>query len=127
MYDELRRLCDRLPLPDATWHPYAALIAELRADMAGALDVLADRPQLGAALEAAVAGELEFDAGAEAELTAAYERLHRLPMVEGRHPFIDEIVPTLEGADALLVCLSRDPQAAAAFASSSVRAGRAAS
>jgi hypothetical protein len=131
LYLELRRLCERLPLPDASWHPFAGLIGQLRADMGVALDVCAERPALRSVLAEVVAGErsLVFDGGAERELTEAHRRLHALPMVEGRHPFIDEIVPTLEGAEALLVCLSCDSQAAADFAarSSTVRAGRAAS
>ena len=57
-----------------------------------------------------------FDAAhAGRRLTAAYRRLALLPLPAGEHPFLDEILPTLEAMDVLLVAVSLVPEAAAVF------------
>lgn len=101
--DELRRLCERLPVPEGTWHPGAAAIAAVRRDFEWALERCAARPEA-----LTLVGEVDFDpAGADRELAAAWERLRALPLPEGRHPFLDEIVPALEAAEATLAALSQ--------------------
>ena len=43
---------------------------------------------------------------ASGKLTGAWERLQALPLPEGQHPFLDEIVPALDALRLLLVALS---------------------
>lgn len=120
---ELGRLCDRLPVPQESWHPYVPLIRACRADLERALELAAGRPEVAAMLAALVAGEatIDFDAGDSPELAAAYERLDNLPAPSGRHPYLDEILPTLEGLRLLLVALGRASRRAAPRAGASVR------
>ncbi len=105
---ELHRLCDGLPVPQESWHPYVPLIRACRVDLELALALATARPGAADLAEALVAGELrlEFDRDSTPELAAAYDRLEALPAPSGRHPFLDEILPTLEGLRALLVALS---------------------
>ena len=106
---ELRRLCARLPLPQPSWHPYVAQIAACRSDFERSLDLAIDWPK---ALEL-VAGLLEsssepsFDEDTTPELSAAWQRLQTLPLPDGQHPYLDDILPALVAHRLLLVALSR--------------------
>ena len=106
---ELRGLCERLPVPQPSWHPYVAQIAACRADFEQALALAAAHPE---ALEL-VAGLLDddgdpsFNAGTSPDLTAAWQRLQALPLPSGQHPYLDDILPALEAHRLLLVALSR--------------------
>lgn len=104
---ELRRLLARLPVPDARWHAHVPQIAAVRDDFAAAIDAAAARPEALALFEAMLAGDAEpaFEPG-DPELEAAYDRLQALPVPEGQHPFLDEILPALEAAELLLCALS---------------------
>lgn len=93
---ELRRLCERLPVPGADWHPHAAAIGAVRRDFERALGVCAAHPEL---LDGILDGG---DAGSD-----ALTRLDALPRPEGRHPFLDEILPALDAARATLVAVAR--------------------
>ena|GEM_PF-1915452 len=106
---ELRRLHARLPVPQPAWHPYVPLIAAARDDLERALALAAERPD---SLELAAAlldggPEPAFDEDASPELTAAWRRLEALPLPDGRHPYLDDILPVVEGLRLLLVALSR--------------------
>jgi hypothetical protein len=105
---ELRRLCARLPVPQPGWHPYVALIGACRDDFERALALADVRPRTLELVAALVDGETElpFDRDASAELAAAWERLEALPLPEGQHPYLDEILPALDALRLLLVALS---------------------
>lgn len=106
---ELRGLCERLPVPGADWHPHVAAIAACRDDLADAIEAVAARPAARARLEALLADEAEpaFDhTAADPGTAAAYERLRALPVPEGQHPFLAEILPALEALELLLVALA---------------------
>ena len=105
---ELRRLCHRLPVPQPSWHPYVAQIADCQDDFEHALAQAADAPQTLELVAALVDGYAEpaFDEAASLELTAAWRRLEALPMPSGQHPYLDEILPALEAHRLLLVALS---------------------
>lgn len=106
---ELHGLCDRLPVPQSGWHPYVAQIAACRSDFERSLDLAIDWPK---ALEL-VAGLLEsssepsFDEDTTPELSAAWQRLQTLPLPDGQHPYLDDILPALVAHRLLLVALSR--------------------
>ena len=114
----LRELCGRLPVPGSSWHAHAALIAGTRTDFDVALNVCAQHRAVLDLIGRALEGDLDaaFAAGTNAELTASYQRFRALPIPAGEHPFLDEILPTLEAVEAALVCLSLDPDAARTFA-----------
>jgi hypothetical protein len=118
LLDALWDLYERLPVPGSSWHAHAALIAGTRTDFKRALDGCAHHPKVLDLIGRALDGELDaaLAPNANAELTAAYERFRTLPIPAGEHPFLDEILPTLEAVEATLVCLSLDPDAARRFA-----------
>lgn len=118
LLDALTELCGRLPVPGSSWHAHAALIAGTRTDFERALDACAQHPGVLDSIGLAVDGGLDatFAPDTDAELTAGYERFRTLPIPAGEHPFLDEILPTLEAIEATLVCLSLDPDAARSFA-----------
>ncbi|HVU76039.1 MAG TPA: hypothetical protein VHC67_00555 [Gaiellaceae bacterium] len=105
---ELHGLRDRMPVPQPTWHPYVAQIAECRADLARALDLAAKHQgALGLVATLIEGGSgLGFDPEASADLTAAWERLEALPLPSGRHPYLEDILPALDAHRLLLVALS---------------------
>lgn len=105
---ELRRLCDQLPVPQPSWHPYVAQIADCRTDFEHSLELSAVRPETLDLVATLVDGsaELDFDVNAPPELTAAWRRLEALPLPSGQHPYLDEILPALEAHRLLLVALS---------------------
>lgn len=106
---ELRTLAGRLPLPQPSWHPHVALIAACRSDLEAALDEAARDESALDLLAELIDGvpAPSFDADASPELTAAWERLQALPLPDGQHPFLDEILPALEALRLVLVALSR--------------------
>ena len=89
MIDDLLQLAERLPVPQGMWHPHAASIRAVRDEL------LADLARLRTC------------ADAEERLTTLLgvhllprpgSALAALPVPEGQHPFLDEIVPVLEAA-----------------------------
>jgi len=105
---ELRLLAERLPLPHPYWHPYTDEMHVVMRDLFAALDAIALLPPARVELERHVEGEVEFpppDAGGLA-LAAARRRLRDLPVPQGEHPYLAEIVPTLEAAAAALAALT---------------------
>lgn len=109
LLDTLRSLCVRLPVPGARWHPHVASIAAVRNDFEDALAQAAASRDALRLLDLLVAGSAEagFDRTRSPQLTAAWDRLEALPVPEGRHPYLDEILPALDAHRLLLVALSR--------------------
>jgi hypothetical protein len=110
LLNDLRRMSARLPMPQPSWHLYAPQISACRNDFEQALALAADSPDAVERVAALVGGELEltFDPDTSPELSAAWRRLEELPIPDGHHPYLDEILPTLEALRLLLVALSHD-------------------
>jgi hypothetical protein len=106
---ELRHLCARLPVPQPGWHPYVALIAGCRHDFEHALTLTAEHPAALDLFAALAEGDLDltFDPAGSPELASAWVRLEELPIPEGQHPYLDDILPALEALRLLLISLSR--------------------
>jgi hypothetical protein len=105
---ELRRLAERLPLPHPYWHPYTGEMHVVVRDLFAALDAIALVPPAQVELLRHVEGEAELpppDAGGP-NVAAARRRLRDLPVPQGEHPYLAEIVPTLEAAAAALAALT---------------------
>lgn len=102
---ELRAIWDRVPLPREEWHPGAAAIARLAADVRDAFAVLdADTDT-----RAALGGLLEDDAPVAAPPGTALARLRELPRPDGKHPYLADVLPGLEVAEAVLAAVQRAP------------------
>lgn len=102
----LAELWDGVPIPAGSWHPGADEIRRLDSEVRAALAVAGE--------DDAVAGELErlVESGAAPPQAAGTGRaaearrlLAGLPRPEGRHPYLDEIVPALEAADLLFAAI----------------------
>ncbi len=106
---ELRDLCARLPVPEASWHPYVSQISACRSDFERALIRAEEQPAALERLAVLLEGDAEpaFDAAASSDLTGAWRRLEALPGPSGQHPYLDEILPALDALRLLLVALSR--------------------
>lgn len=118
LLDEIGVLAGRFPVPQPAWHGYVAEMRACLRDLARALEVATGVPEVLDLVARALDGELEeaFDArAASPALVAAYQRLGRLPIPAGEHPYLDEIVPALEALEALLVAVSLVPAAGDAF------------
>ncbi len=85
MLAELRELAERMPVPDGAWHPHAALIREIRDELLETLERVDEET-----LEALLDGPVPVPEPGSA--------LAALPIPEGRHPYLDEILPVLEAA-----------------------------
>ena len=115
---ELRRMAERLPLPHPFWHPYTDEMHVVVRDLFAALDAIALIPPAHVELLRHIEGEAEIpppDAGGPA-VAAARRRLRDLPVPQGEHPYLAEIVPTLEAAASALAALTV-PSGEKAFAS----------
>jgi hypothetical protein len=98
--DELRALAERMPVPAEEWHPHVALIRRVKEELLDALDEIEQDPTAAAALVQLV------ERGEPA--TATTRALAALPVPQGEHPFLDEILPVLD-----LARLARQALAAA--------------
>lgn len=113
----LRELAARFPIPEGRWHRFVDRMVACRRDFEEAVEALAADEAAQAALERLIDESVfELPDGAPADLRAALARLDGLPVPEGQHPFIAEIVPTLEAMRVTLCALAASPRAAAAFA-----------
>lgn len=118
LYEAVTELADAFPVPHPSWHGYVPEMRACVTDLRRALAVSAEAPELLELAARSVDGDLEegFDAHAAGpRLAVAYRRLGLLPVPAGEHPYLDEIVPTLEAMEALLVAVSLVPAAAMAF------------
>jgi hypothetical protein len=114
LVDELRAVWDRVPIPRESWHPGAAMIARLDQDVRNALRALADEPGADSALAEALSRE-DGTAG-EGAVGEALRRLAELPRPDGKHPYLDDVLPGLEAAEALLAAVASSPAASERFA-----------
>jgi hypothetical protein len=87
--DDLLQLAERLPVPDAGWHPHATLIRAVRDELLADLERLRALPDAEERLTSLLGVDLAPRPGSA---------LAALPAPEGRHPFLDEILPVLEAA-----------------------------
>ena len=90
MIDDLSQLAARMPVPEGVWHPHAALIREVRDEL------LADLARLRACRDAEE--RLTTLLGDPSLAPRPGSALARLPLPEGRHPYLDEILPALDAA-----------------------------
>jgi hypothetical protein len=103
---ELRRLAERFPLPHPIWHRFVAEMHDVIRDLFVGLDAIAAVPRAQAELIRQVEGDARpLDAGGPA-IAAARARLRELATPQGEHPYLDEILVTLEAADAVLAALA---------------------
>lgn len=113
---ELRALWARVPAPRERWHPWADVIARLHADVQTALTVLDADEEGRRWLDRLLAGETaDAAAGLADELGAALRRLTALPRPDGKHPYLDDVLPGLEAATVLLTAVGLSPAARARF------------
>ncbi len=107
MLAELRAIWGGLLLPGDRWHPWASELARLREDVATAFTVLevdaAACSDLARILEATE--EPASDAGADDRLGATRRMLSGLPRPDGKHPFLEHILPALEVAEAIFAAV----------------------
>ena len=103
LVEELRAIWAGVPIPTG-WHPGAAAIARLDEDVRAAFAVLVE----DAALRAALARILEGESSARpVEPGGALARLRELPRPDGKHPYLAEIMPGLEVAEAVLAAVAQ--------------------
>lgn len=119
--ETLAAVWERVPLPGEQWHPWAAEIRRLDADVRLALDVLAAVPDGDAAVAAALEEGAGEDRGGDA-LGEAARRLAALPRPVGHHPYLHELLPGLEAAQVALAAVGRSAAARARFATLAQRA-----
>jgi hypothetical protein len=86
--ERMRELLDSFPTP-GSWHPYASAIGAIAADYRRAVETLETEGRWAAV-----------------EVEEARERLGAMIDPEGRHPFVDEIVETLQAMREALATLS---------------------
>jgi hypothetical protein len=108
LLDELRALVERFPLPHPLWHRYVGEMHEMIVDLTAALDALATLSRARDELRRHVDGDADpppEHAGGPT-VAAARARLRALPVPQGEHPYLDEILLTLEAAEAALAALA---------------------
>jgi hypothetical protein len=118
LHETISALANAFPLPQPSWHGHVPEMRACLSDLRHALADAAEAPELFELAARSIEGELEhaFDTHAAGpRLAAAYRRLSALPVPAGEHPYLDEIVPTLEAMEAMLVAVSLVPAAVAAF------------
>jgi hypothetical protein len=116
LVDELRAIWDRVPIPRETWHPWGESILRLDRDVRAALAIVAEDADALAALAQVLAEEDAAPAGKEGAVAEALRRLGELPRPDGKHPYLGDVLPGLEAAEALLTAVSRSPAASSRFA-----------
>jgi hypothetical protein len=114
----LRELARSFPIPEPGWHGYVEEMRACRRDLEDAAEAIDSDPVASAALERLTDGDGPADAGAPpAAVAAALDRLEALPVPEGEHPFLDEIVPTLQAARLALHAVAASREATERFVS----------
>jgi hypothetical protein len=113
----LRELARRFPIPEPRWHRHVDAMLACRRDLEQATRAIEADDAAARALDALVEQEaLDVRAARPPAVAAALERLDRLPVPEGEHPFLDEIVPTLHAMRAALLAVAASPAATERFA-----------
>ena len=119
LLDAIGTSAEAFPVPHPSWHGYVSEMRACLADLRWALAVAEAVPEVLDLVAQAVEGKPEepFSGGGGAgpALSGAYERLGRLPVPAGEHPYLDEIVHTMEAMEAILLAISLVPAAAHSF------------
>ena len=94
----LRELARAFPIPERRWHRHVDEMLACRRDLECAAEAIEADPAAQEALNALIEEEPVGAAEpvAAPPVAAALDRLEALLVPEGEHPFVDEIVPTLE-------------------------------
>lgn len=117
MLDELRTLWERAPVPRERWHAWVDVIAQLHADVSVGLDVLDGDDEARRALGGLIEdGRAATNGGPEDAVAAAIRRLDELPRPDGKHPYLEDILPALEVAEVVLAAVASAPAARRRFA-----------
>ncbi|HET8528389.1 MAG TPA: hypothetical protein VFL60_05725 [Gaiellaceae bacterium] len=87
MLAELRELAEAMPVPQPAWHPHVRLIVRVRDELLAGIDRLEALPDGEERAERLLGVELEPQPGSA---------LAELPVPEGEHPFLGEILAVLE-------------------------------
>lgn len=117
MLVELRAIWDRAPVPRERWHSWVDAIAHLHEDVTVGLDVLDAEEEARSALAGLIEGGPVGAAGEhEGEIAVALRRLDELPRPDGRHPYLEDILPALEVAEVVLAAVASSPAARRRFA-----------
>lgn len=114
---EMYRFYDGIQISlQPTWHPYVGQIRGWLRDYGQLLDHAAASPAVVNVLAQMFSGEREFSlqSGADADMTAQWERLQALPRPDGGHAYLDYIIPALESHQLLLIACTNAPTYAAA-------------
>jgi hypothetical protein len=114
--DELRVIWDRAPVPRERWHAWVDVIAQLRADVSVALDVLDEDDEARRALAGLIDDGRTYSDEREDAVAAAIRRLDELPRPDGKHPYLEDILPALEVAEVVLAAVASAPAARRRFA-----------
>ncbi len=113
----LQELARRFPVPEGRWHRFVDAIAACRGDFEIALASIDADAQATRALDELIARvPSEFPQVATGPVAAALSRLDGLPVPEGQHPFIAEIVPTLVAMRVALQAVAASSTAIETFA-----------
>lgn len=105
---ELRALAARMPMPQPAWHPHVAHIRACHSDLLEAVEAAARDPVVLDIARALLDDpQAQLDSDASEDIAAAWARLETLPLPEGQHPYLDEILPAVEALRVLLVALTR--------------------
>lgn len=91
--EELRALALGLPIPQPAWHPHVEAIRRVRDDLLAALDQIEADVRAVEALERLLEGAPAPDVS-----TAELDRIEALPVPQGEHPYLDQILPVIEAA-----------------------------
>lgn len=112
----LRELAERFPIPDGRWHPFDEAIRACRRDFDQSISAVESDGNAMQELEILLACEApEKPGGLDAVVAAALGRLDVLRVPEGQHPFIAEILPTLDAMRAILHAVAASPEATRFF------------
>ena len=117
MLDDLRALWERAPVPRERWHAWVDVIAQLHEDVSVGLDVLDADDEARCALAGLIEdGRAATDVGRDDAVAAAIRRLDELPRPDGKHPYLEDILPALEVAEVVLAAVASAPAARRRFA-----------
>ena len=115
MLDELRALWERAPVRVSAG-AWVDVIAQLHADVCVGLDVLDADAEARLALAGLIEeGRTSTDEREDA-IAAAIRRLDELPRPDGKHPYLEDILPALEVAEVVLAAVASAPTARRRFA-----------
>ena len=111
----LRELGRAFPRPDPRWHPYVEEIRTCLRDLEAAVGALERDPAAAAALDDFIERDVRPVPSESDAVRAAYARVDALPAPEGQHPFVAEILPSLDAMRVALAAVDASPAARRLF------------